>query len=114
MSEPKPRAPAERGPAFLLWIRRLARLLVIEQAIRRSIMFYLLAGALACVLVGGILFPDWLRHRPLIFLGFWLACAGMTLVSVVLACCDLIIVRIASRVAQRTLREQYRIEEDSH
>lgn len=113
MSEPKPKAPAEQGPVFLVWIRRLARLLVIEQSIRRSVMFYLLAGALACVLVGGILFPDWLRHRPLFFLVFWLACASMTMAAVVLACCDLIIVRIAARVAQRALREQYRIEDDS-
>ncbi len=114
MLEPKPNAPLDRGPAFLAWIRRLARLLVIEQSIRRSVMFYLLAGALACILLGGILFPDWLRRRPLIFLTFWLTCAGMTLVALVLALCDLIIVRMASRVAQRALREQYRIEEDSH
>jgi hypothetical protein len=113
MPEPKPPAPAERGPAVLLWIRRLARLLVIQQSLRRSVMFYLLAGALACVLVGGILFPDWLRHRPLIFLAFWLSCAVMTLVAVVLACFDLILVRLAARVAQRVLREQYRIEDDS-
>lgn len=113
MTEPKPKAPIERGPAFLHAIRRLTRLLVIEQSIRRSVMFYLLACALAFVLVGGILFPDWLRHRPLVFIAFWLACASMTLGAVVLACCDLIIVRIASRVAQRSLREQYRIEEDS-
>lgn len=114
MPEPKPPIQADRGPAVLLWIRYLARLLVVQQPVRRSVMFYLLASALACVLVGGILFPNWLRQRPLIFLAFWLTCAAMTLAAVVLACIDLVLVRIASRVAERVLREQYRIEEDPH
>ena len=112
MPELKPNGPAEKGPAIFIWIRGLARLLVLQQSLRRSVMFYLLAGALACVLFGGILFPGWLRHRPLVFVVFWMACASMTLAAVVLAFCDLMLLRMAARVAARALREQYRIEED--
>jgi hypothetical protein len=114
MPESMPPGPAGTGPTSFPWIRRLARYLVIHQAGRRSAMFYLLAIALGFVLVGGILFPGWLRARPMVFIFFWLACASLTLIALVLACFDLILVRVASRVAQRALRAQYRIEEDPH
>ena len=114
MPESMPPGPTGTGPTGFLWIRRLARFLVMHQAARRSTMFYLLAAALAFVLVGGILFPDWLRARPILFLSFWLTCASLTLIALILACFDLILVRVASRVARRALREQYRIEDDLH
>jgi hypothetical protein len=75
-------------------------------------MFYVSATALGFVLVGGILFPGWLRVRPMVFIFFWLTCASLTLIALVLACFDLILVRVASRVAQRALRDRYRIEDD--
>ena len=114
MPESMPPGPAGTGSTGFRWIRRLARFLVMHQAGRRSTMFYLLATALAFVLVGGILFPDWLRARPMYFLWFWLICACLTLIALVLACFDLILVRVASRVAQRALRAQYRIEDEQH
>lgn|SRR5471032_2742662 len=114
MPESPPPAPFGTGPTNFPWIRRLARFLVIHQAARRSTMFYLLVTALGFVLVGGILVPSWLRARPMVFIFFWLTCASLTLIALVLACFDLILVRVASRVAQRALRAQYRIEEDSH
>jgi hypothetical protein len=114
MPESTPPGPTGTGPTEFSWIRRLARFLVRHQSARRSTMFYLLATALGFVLVGGILFPGWLRARPLIFMFFWLTCASLTLIALVLACFDLILVRVASRVAQRALRAQYRIEDDPH
>jgi len=111
MSESPPAgAPA---PARLSWVRRFARFMMMRQAARRSAMFYLLTAALGFVLVGGILFPDWLRARPMFFLIFWLICASLTMIAMVLACLDLILVRVASRVAQRALRAQYQIDEES-
>jgi hypothetical protein len=47
------------------------------------------------------------------FLIFWLICASLTMIAMVLACLDLILVRVASRVAQRALRAQYQIDEES-
>ena len=112
MAEPTPPGP-DGTPTSFPWIRRFARFLVMHQAARRSTMFYLLSTALGFVLVGGILFPSWLRARPMTFIFFWLTCASLTLIALVLALFDLILVRVASRVAQRALRAQYRIEEDS-
>ena len=76
-------------------------------------MFWLLAGALGCVLVGEVLFAGWLRARPLLFAGFWLACALMTLLAVLLAVFDLLLVRVTARVARRELRRRYGIDDES-
>lgn len=86
--------------------------MVTHQNARRSAMFYLLVLALGFVVVGGILVPGWLRARPVLLFAFWLTCAGLTLTAMVLAFFDLILVRMTWRVGQRTLREQYRIEDD--
>ena len=110
---PESMPPGPSAPTRFAWVRRFARFLMVHQAARRSVMFYLLLTALGFVLVGGILFPDWLRSRPIVFLVFWLTCALLTFIAMVLACFDLILVRVAARVAQRALRAQYRIDDDS-
>ena len=74
-------------------------------------MFWLLSGALGCVLVGGLLFPVWLRARPLMCAGLWLACALMTLLSVLLAFVDLLLLRVTARVVRRELHRRYGIDE---
>ncbi len=75
-------------------------------------MFWLLCAALACVLGGEILFSDWLRQRPYWFLGVWAGCAGSTLLAVLLALVDLLMVRATARAAERALRSRYQIDEE--
>ena len=74
-------------------------------------MFWLLIGALGCVFVGGLLFPGWLRARPLMFAGLWLACALMTFFALLLAIADLLLLRVTARVVRRELHRRYGIDE---
>lgn len=97
MSERGPHPPAG-------FFSRLARALLVRQNVRRSVMFYLLAAALGFVLVGGILFPGWLRQRPMVFLWWWASCSALTLLAVFLAVADLLLLRVTERAARRALR----------
>ena len=109
MSESMP--AGSQAPARVSWVRRFARFLMMRQAARRSAMFYLLLVALGFVFVGSFLIPDWLRARPMFLFVFWLTCACLTLIAMVLAFFDLLLVRVAGRVAHRTLREKYQIDD---
>lgn len=88
-------------------IARLARVLLVRQSMRRSVMFYLLVVALSLVLVGGILFPGWLRARPWVFLWWWASCSAVTLLAFFLAVADLLILRVTERVVRRTMHTRF-------
>ncbi|MBS0659537.1 MAG: hypothetical protein JSR82_14945 [Verrucomicrobia bacterium] len=100
-------------------IGRIARVLLVRQNMRRGVMFYLLVVALALVLVGGILFPGWLRARPWVFLWWWASCSAVTLLAMFLAIADLLILRVTERANRRMLvtrieKEVTKSEEDAN
>lgn len=84
-------------------IGRIARVLLVRQNMRRGVMFYLLVVALLLVLVGGILFPTWLRAHPWVFLWWWASCSAVTLLALFLAVADLLILRVTERANRRML-----------
>ncbi len=73
----------------------------------------MLLGALACVLFGGWVFPDWLRLHPRAFVTVWFICASLTFLAVVLALADVLMVRVTARVAERVLKSRYGIKDES-
>jgi hypothetical protein len=47
------------------------------------------------------------REHPAWFILFWLACAWLTLLALLLAIFDLLMVRIQSRAGRRVLRQKF-------
>lgn len=70
-------------------------------------MFYAVLCALVLLFVGATFLDQWLRERPLLFLGFWAVCAWVTLLSVLLALFDMLLVRAAARAEKRRLARRY-------
>ncbi len=69
-------------------------------------MFYGLIVALVMLFFGSMFFR-WLREYPLLFLIYWGACAWITLLAMLLAIFDLLLVRAAAKRARRKLEAEY-------
>lgn len=82
-----------------------ARGLIRERGARRKLMWGAVATAAALALLGATLFQDFLhpRQHPLRFILFWLACGWMTVLGILLALFDLLIVRAQARAARKAL-----------
>jgi hypothetical protein len=86
---------------------QISRGLIRDQTARRQLMFYAVLAALVMLFIGSaILFP-WLRERPILFLIYWALCAWITLIAMLLALFDLLIVRSTARRARRKLEQEY-------
>jgi MFS family permease len=87
-------------------ITQISRGLIREQRTRRLLMFYGLIAALVMLFIGSVIF-SWLREHPLLFLFYWGACAWITLLAMLLAIFDLLMVRAAAKSARRQLEHEY-------
>ncbi len=70
-------------------------------------MFYSVLGALVLLFGGATFLDGWLRARPLLFLLYWAACAWITLLAVLLAVFDMLVVRARARSERRRLEAEY-------
>ena len=70
-------------------------------------MFYVVLGAVIMLFLGATFFADFLRENPVFFLMYWAACAWLTLLSVLMALFDLLMVRAAARSARKNLEKQF-------
>ena len=92
-----------------LWISSFAahasRGLIREQGTRRKMMFAAIAIAVLLAVAGSMFLRDSLnpREHPVWFILFWLACAWMTVLAVLLAVFDLLIARAQGRADRRRL-----------
>lgn len=79
--------------------------LVRDQGVRRKLMFAALGIAVAMAGLGSTLLQDFLNPRvhPVWCILFWLACAWMTVLAVLLALFDLLMVRAEAKAARRAL-----------
>ena len=95
------------GKSF--WIPSFAvhssRGLIRDQGARRKMMFASIAVAVVLAIAGATCLRDFLnaREHPVWFILFWLACAWMTVLALLLALFDMLIVRAQSRAARREL-----------
>ena len=70
-------------------------------------MFYAVLAALIMLFSGAVLIDRWLRERPLLFLLYWFACAWLTLLALLLAFFDMLIVRATAKRERRLLEKRY-------
>jgi hypothetical protein len=87
-----------------------ARGVIRDPGTRRKTMFALLFVAVLMVIAGATVLQEFLnpREHAIRFILFWLACAWLTITSLLLALFDVLMARAQARAAQRMLREQMR------
>lgn len=95
-------------------IVQISRGLIREQRARRMVMFYSVLAALLLLFAGATFLYDWLRARPLLFLIYWAACTWITILAVLLACFDMLVVRARARSERRRLEAEYMKEAGKH
>jgi protein-S-isoprenylcysteine O-methyltransferase Ste14 len=102
----------ERPEKKRLWMASFAtqatRGLIRDQKTRRIVMGAALVGALLLIVAGSTFLREALdpKERTLAFVLFWIACGWLTILAILLALFDLLIVRAQSRAARKTLAEQ--------
>ena len=100
---PRPAArPRPVGP--LGWVVRYTRGLILDQHLRRLTMFYVIIAAMLMAFAGEVVLSDWLKQSPWRFLGYYLACAWLTVTAALLAIFDLLMIRLQHRSIRRRLR----------
>jgi hypothetical protein len=85
----------------------LTKGIIRDQQLRRSMMFWVMLTALVMLFFGSWLLSDrWGREHPWLYLGFWLVCAWLTLIGMLLALLDILALRAAQRAARRILEKR--------
>ena len=74
---------------------------------RRQFMFYGLLTALVLLFLGATFLDAPLRGHVWIFVGFWFACAWLTVAVLLLALYDMVAIRAAGRRERRRVEAEY-------
>ena len=79
-----------------------------EQKSRRVLMVISVVVAFILLVTGLTIFRSWLdpHEHPWRFIIFWLACAWETVLAILLALFDVLLMRAQKRAARKALREQ--------
>lgn len=87
---------------------QVTRGLLRDERSRRKTMGISLLIVVAMVVIGLAVLRSWLdpHEHPWRFVLFWFACAWVTMLVLLLALLDLLLVRAQARAAQKALREQ--------
>lgn len=92
----------------MLNVAGLTRAIVRDQTLRRQTMFYVVLAAVAMLFLGSTVFADFLQHdHPLTFLFYWAACGWLTILSVLMAIFDLLLLRASARAARKKLEASF-------
>ena len=89
------------------FIIQVSKGLIRNQRARRVLMFYSVLIALVLLFAGATFFDASLRAHPLLFLAYWAVCAWITLLAVLLALFDMLVVRGGVRRERRRLEQEY-------
>ena len=100
----------EKKLRIFSFVVHATRGLLRDERARRKTMFISLFAALLLMVAGSTLLQTILnpREHPGWFVFFWLACAWVTMLAMLLALLDLLITRIQARAARRALHEAKR------
>jgi hypothetical protein len=100
--------PPKKSFRMLPFTIHATRGLLRDQRSRRKTMAVSLVIAVALLVAGLTVFRPWLdpHEHPWRFVLYWLACAWETVLVLLLALFDLLLVRAQTRAAQKALREQ--------
>ena len=93
--------------AVVKFIIQISKGIIRDTRMRRSAMFYSLLVALCMLFAGAVLIDGWLREHIFVFLVWWAACAWLTLLAVLLAIFDMLVVRAAARRERRRLEREF-------
>lgn len=99
--------PSDSTPPVFKFVILVTKGLIRNQQTRRLVMFYDMIFALLMLFAGSSVLEVWLRKNPLIFIAYWAGCAWLTLLGVLLALFDMLLVRASARRARRQLESQY-------
>ncbi len=78
-----------------------------NQQTRRLIMFYDVIAALVMLFAGCSFLAGWLRGHLLSFMAYWALCGLLTLLALLLALFDLLMLRLVEKRERVKLREKY-------
>jgi len=92
------------------FVIHVTRGLLRDQRTRRKAMFASVFAAVVLIVVGSSLLQSVLdpHEHPGWFIFFWLACAWVTMLAMLLALLDILLTRIQARAVRRALRETTR------
>ena len=96
-----------RSREVLKLILQISKGLIRDARVRRTLMFYGVLLAIVLLFIGAVLIDAWLRERPLLFVLYWAGCAWLTLLSVLLAFFDMLLLRATARRERKRLEERY-------
>lgn len=74
--------------------------------IRRWTMFVVVLAALLMLFLGATFLEPILVSRPVVFVAFWMICAWLTFLSILLATYDLLLMRAEERALRAKLRRE--------
>lgn len=103
MPEEKPSESQKGKSSALFGIAGIARALLFDARQRRQVMIYVIAAALGLTLIGGTVGFEALRGNLWVFAAYWLLCGFLTLLAVLLAIYDILMLRLLARRVQREL-----------
>lgn len=89
------------------FIIQVSKGLIRNQRARRILMFYSVLVALVLLFVGATFLDAQLRAHPFVFIAYWAVCAWITVLAVLLALFDMLLVRANVRRERRRLEQEY-------
>jgi protein-S-isoprenylcysteine O-methyltransferase Ste14 len=101
-------APQNKRLQWISFVTQVARGAIRDQKVRRKAMFGSLLLALTLLIAGSTMLQPLLnpREHPGWFIVFWLVCAWITILAMLLALFDLLMLRLQKRAAEKLLRKQ--------
>ena len=91
------------NPKFII---QISKGLIRDQRARRTLMFYSVIVAQVLLFAGSTFLWTLLRAHPFVFLTYWVGCAWITLLAVLLALYDMVKVRAEVRRERRRLERE--------
>lgn len=88
-----------------------ARGLIRERRSRRATMSVALLSALGLLVIGATVLHGLLVEHPIWFLLYWFACAWLTMLALLLALFDMLMVRRESRQLRERVRREFSVED---
>jgi len=95
------------------FIIQVCRGIIRSRRVRRTVMFWDVLAVMVMMFLGSTFFWPWLRERPFIFLGYWAACAWLTILAALLAVYDMAKVRLDAKHARDELKREFFRNDDS-
>ena len=101
-------APEEKPLKTVSFIVHAARGVIRDQKMRRTMMLGSLIVAVILLIAGSTILQPLLnpREHPGWFIIFWIVCAWITILAMLLALFDLLMLRMQKRAAQKILEEK--------